>query len=129
MLAVYYSKLNEVTYMYTCLLLRAKHRISLLKVQFDSNIINNGLILPHNDITISIYVLFGGDLFPKNMYNFNDNLSWLLFVFFTGHEACFVAFLCCLFKLRVLDQSDYVSVVFKVFERQVTCQLQILFNN
>ncbi|XP_078381333.1 serine/threonine-protein phosphatase 2A activator-like [Oculina patagonica] len=38
----------------------------------------------------------------------------------TGHEACFVAFLCCLFKLRVLDQSDYVSVVFKVFERYLS---------
>ncbi|KAJ7339552.1 Serine/threonine-protein phosphatase 2A activator [Desmophyllum pertusum] len=35
----------------------------------------------------------------------------------TGHEACFVAFLCCLFKLRVLDQSDCVSIVFKVFQR------------
>jgi len=35
----------------------------------------------------------------------------------TGHEACFVAFLCCLFKLRVLDQSDYVSIVCKVFQR------------
>ena len=43
-----------------------------------------------------------------------------LLLFITGHEACFVAFLCCLFKLRVLDQSDYVSIVFKVFQRQVT---------
>ncbi|XP_022783824.1 serine/threonine-protein phosphatase 2A activator-like [Stylophora pistillata] len=35
----------------------------------------------------------------------------------TGHEACFIAFLCCLFKLRVLDQNDCVSIVFKVFQR------------
>jgi len=35
----------------------------------------------------------------------------------TGHEACFATLLCCLFKLRVLDQSDYVAVVFKVFHR------------
>ncbi|PFX14319.1 Serine/threonine-protein phosphatase 2A activator, partial [Stylophora pistillata] len=34
----------------------------------------------------------------------------------TGHEACFIAFLCCLFKLRVLDQNDCVSIVFKVFQ-------------
>nr|XP_058958551.1 serine/threonine-protein phosphatase 2A activator-like [Pocillopora verrucosa] len=35
----------------------------------------------------------------------------------TGHEACFIAFLCCLFKLRVLDQSDCASIVFRVFQR------------
>lgn len=35
----------------------------------------------------------------------------------TGHEACFAAFLCCLFKLRVLDQGDCVAIVFKVFQR------------
>ena len=39
--------------------------------------------------------------------------------FFAGHEACFAAFLCCLFKLRVLDQGDCVAIVFKVFQRQV----------
>lgn len=35
----------------------------------------------------------------------------------TGHEASFAAFLCCLFKLRVLDQRDCVAIVFKVFQR------------
>ncbi|XP_074631882.1 serine/threonine-protein phosphatase 2A activator-like [Acropora palmata] len=35
----------------------------------------------------------------------------------TGHEASFAAFLCCLFKLRVLDQSDCAAIVFKVFQR------------
>lgn len=35
----------------------------------------------------------------------------------TGHEASFAAFLCCLFKLRVLNQNDCVTIVFRVFQR------------
>jgi len=35
----------------------------------------------------------------------------------TGHEACFVAFLCCLYKLRVLTGHDDVAIVNKVFAR------------
>ncbi|CAH3021150.1 unnamed protein product [Porites evermanni] len=35
----------------------------------------------------------------------------------TGHEACFAAFVCCLFKLRVFDQGDCVAIVFKVFHK------------
>ncbi|CAG5131303.1 unnamed protein product [Candidula unifasciata] len=35
----------------------------------------------------------------------------------TGHELAFVAFLCCLCKLGVLREEDYVAVVLKLFER------------
>ncbi|BFZ05660.1 hypothetical protein BsWGS_08699 [Bradybaena similaris] len=35
----------------------------------------------------------------------------------TGHELSFVAFLCCLCKLGVFTQDDYVAMVLKLFER------------
>jgi len=34
----------------------------------------------------------------------------------TGHEAAFAAFLCCLYKVRVLTPDDRIAVVTKVFE-------------
>ncbi len=33
----------------------------------------------------------------------------------TGHELAFVAFLCCLFKVRALGEQDYVAVVNYIF--------------
>lgn len=38
----------------------------------------------------------------------------------TGHEASFAAFLCCLYKIRVLTPSDQVAIVNKVFNTYLT---------
>jgi len=38
----------------------------------------------------------------------------------TGHEASFVAFLCCLYKLRILTGKDDVAIVNKVFARYLS---------
>ncbi|CAB3982536.1 serine threonine- phosphatase 2A activator-like [Paramuricea clavata] len=35
----------------------------------------------------------------------------------SGHEASFAAFLCCLFKLKVLHETDYIATVFTIFKR------------
>ena len=35
----------------------------------------------------------------------------------SGHEASFTAFLCCLFQLNVLQESDYIATVFRIFKR------------
>ncbi|XP_028406612.1 serine/threonine-protein phosphatase 2A activator-like [Dendronephthya gigantea] len=35
----------------------------------------------------------------------------------SGHEASFTAFLCCLYKLNVLQESDYTATVFHIFKR------------
>ena len=35
----------------------------------------------------------------------------------TGHEASFAAFLCCLYKMRVLSPQDQVAIVNKVFDK------------
>jgi len=35
----------------------------------------------------------------------------------TGHELSFVAFLCCYFKLKVLNEEDQVSIILKVFDQ------------
>lgn len=40
-------------------------------------------------------------------------------VFLIGHEASFIMFLCCLWRLQVLSKSDAVAVVTKVFRRYV----------
>ena len=40
-------------------------------------------------------------------------------IFVLGHELAFAAFLCCLFKLKVLQESDYTATVFRIFKRQV----------
>lgn len=47
----------------------------------------------------------------------------------TGHELCFVAFLCCLFKVGVLTQDDIVAVAFNVFEKylKLVRKLQITY--
>ena len=54
---------------------------------------------------------------------------------FVGHEASFAAFLCCLFKLNVLQESDYTATVSRIFKRQVhqtrdsrnlSCKFQLL---
>eukprot|EP00794_Sanderia_malayensis_P007815 gene7815-8661_t len=47
----------------------------------------------------------------------------------TGHEAAFCAFLCCLFKLRVLTDKDQAAIVFKIFHEYVelTRRLQIVY--
>ncbi|XP_070531664.1 serine/threonine-protein phosphatase 2A activator-like [Ptychodera flava] len=47
----------------------------------------------------------------------------------TGHEMNFAAFLCCLYKLRVLTENDNVAVVHKVFTRYlvVTRKLQTVY--
>jgi serine/threonine-protein phosphatase 2A activator len=37
----------------------------------------------------------------------------------TGHELSFAAFLCCLFKLRILTEEDYEATVFSVFKGSV----------
>lgn len=33
----------------------------------------------------------------------------------TGHEAAFCAFMCCLYKLRILNERDNLAIVFKIF--------------
>lgn len=45
----------------------------------------------------------------------------------TGHEAAFCAFLCCLYKLRILTQKDEATIVFKIFQEyiELTRKLQI----
>ncbi|XP_074654394.1 serine/threonine-protein phosphatase 2A activator-like [Tubulanus polymorphus] len=47
----------------------------------------------------------------------------------TGHELAYVAFLCCLFKIGVLMQSDAIAVVFKVFDRylELVRKLQLAY--
>lgn len=35
----------------------------------------------------------------------------------SGHEASFAAFLCCLYKLKLLQQADYTATVFRIFKR------------
>lgn len=35
----------------------------------------------------------------------------------TGHEMNYATFLCCLFKLRVLEETDSEAVVHRVFDR------------
>lgn len=35
----------------------------------------------------------------------------------TGHEAAFIMFLCCLFKLKVLEESDTIAAVIVLFQR------------
>ncbi|XP_046855557.1 serine/threonine-protein phosphatase 2A activator-like [Xenia sp. Carnegie-2017] len=35
----------------------------------------------------------------------------------TGHEVTFTAFLCCLFKLKFLQENDYIATVFTIFKR------------
>lgn len=37
----------------------------------------------------------------------------------TGHEAAFCAFMCCLYKLRVLSERDNLAIVFKVFHEYI----------
>ena len=38
-------------------------------------------------------------------------------LFILGHELCFVAFLCCLFKIGALTEQDAVAVAFNIFEK------------
>jgi serine/threonine-protein phosphatase 2A activator len=47
----------------------------------------------------------------------------------TGHELSFAAFLCCLFKLRILTEEDYEATVFSVFKGYLTAtrKLQIVY--
>eukprot|EP00118_Oscarella_pearsei_P003888 m.16168 g.16168 ORF g.16168 m.16168 type:complete len:310 (+) comp26765_c0_seq1:478-1407(+) len=47
----------------------------------------------------------------------------------TGHEMSFAAFLCCLCKLRALQEADFVAVVFVVFSKylDVTRKLQLTY--
>lgn len=61
-------------------------------------------------------------------YSCNHNTKNLTSNFLPGHEASFAAFLCCLFKLRVLDQSDCAAIVFKVFQRLISAFTQIYYN-
>ena len=35
----------------------------------------------------------------------------------TGHEMSYAAFLCCLYKLRLLTSEDHVALVHRVFVR------------
>jgi len=62
---------------------------------------------------------------PENLQRAADEVSWYLCNGFgnntridygTGHEAAFAAYLCCLFKLRVLSDGDQVAVVLKIFK-------------
>ncbi|XP_002736325.1 serine/threonine-protein phosphatase 2A activator-like [Saccoglossus kowalevskii] len=47
----------------------------------------------------------------------------------TGHEMNFAVFLCCLYKLRILNERDNVAVVHKVFTRylEITRKLQTVY--
>ncbi|XP_048587100.1 serine/threonine-protein phosphatase 2A activator isoform X2 [Nematostella vectensis] len=38
----------------------------------------------------------------------------------TGHEASFVCFLCCLFKLRILQDSEKDAIVLRIFNRYLS---------
>ena len=47
----------------------------------------------------------------------------------TGHEACFILFLCCLYKLKVLTEQDHVAIVNKIFKKylDVMRKLQLTY--
>ena len=47
----------------------------------------------------------------------------------TGHEACFVLFLCCLYKLRVFTEQDHLAIVNKIFKKylDVSRKLQLTY--
>lgn len=47
----------------------------------------------------------------------------------TGHELCFVAFLCCLFKIGALSEKDAVAVALNIFEKylKLVRKLQVTY--
>lgn len=47
----------------------------------------------------------------------------------TGHEVCFIFFLCCLYKLRILEKDDDVAIVNVIFDKylELVRKLQLTY--